>query len=87
VKLWEREMRIVRGAVDGEKVSESEFLHAISFFSDLTGIEIRANLSYVGAIPTEETRSDLSKLSAWFQKHGSRIYWSKSEESVELRTL
>ena len=84
LELWAAYSRDVESALQGVQYNDS-LENASRFFRDVSGIEIRFEHSYVGALPTEETRSDWDRVRAWFEGHKARLFWSEAAQRVRVK--
>jgi hypothetical protein len=85
IRAWHVHESNLASAVAGISVND-DFDEACLFFEQLTGISVHANLSTIGALPTEETRQDLEKIRRWYKENKHRLYWDASTNSVRLRS-
>lgn len=85
--IWEDHERIVSLFIRGtkEEIDFDRYAKACSFFSHLTGIEIRNDMGYVGLMPTRRAVEDIRDIQGWFKLNGDRLYWDAEHQAVILK--
>lgn len=80
---WRRNERIVDNAVKGRSDCD-EYLRAVIFFGEITGLEIRGNTSTLGLLPNEYTARDFMQVKNWCKKNCRNLYWGEASQSVKI---
>jgi hypothetical protein len=84
-RIWhEQEVVFKKAALEGS-LKNDEFDRACLFFEQITGLEMHANLSTLGALPTAETVHDLERIQAWYKINAYRLYWDEAARKVRVR--
>jgi len=82
--IWRHHEEAVERALSGVSKDE-EFAEACLFFQRLTNIDLHGDGTFIGWIPTQQTKRDLIRLRAWHRANGKRIYWDPASKSVKVR--
>ena len=80
--LWKSHERIMQDALAGKPYSIEEFGAACTFFTELTGIEIRGNGSYFGWLPNEYTAEDFERVRDWYVVNKDKLCFDEQTVSV-----
>jgi len=83
LEIWQQHETAIQRAVDGY-IIDDEFRDACEFFLELTGIDVRGDGSYIGWLPTEETKEDLVSLQLWLDENRQRLDWDRDQREVTL---
>jgi len=83
-EIWLRHEAAVVRALEGHQEND-EFVKAVDFFADLTGIEIHVNIFTMGYLPEPEARNDLELIRAWYTKNKASLYYDADSDRVEVR--
>jgi len=83
-EIWRHHEEVVALAIEGKQEGD-QFIEAVLFFAELTGVEIEVNMSTMGFIPKTETIRDLERVREWYAEHRECLYYDAVRESVRLR--
>lgn len=84
--IWKKHERVMEGALAGRPHVIEKFGAACSFFTRLSGIEIRGNGSFFGWLPNQDTAVDFEKVKIWYAENKDRLYWDEQSKSVQVRS-
>lgn len=84
-EIWSHHEDVVARAIEGRQEGD-QFIEAVLFFAELTGIEIEVNMSTMGLIPKPETGRDLERIREWYAEHRECLYYDDAAEAVRRRS-
>ena len=71
--VWEKHWHVLSNNLEHD-VPIRDYISAVKFFEDTTGISGGASYSYVGRMPSLDLGGDLKRWDEWFQANGPSLY-------------
>lgn len=72
---WSANERILEDIIAGKTFNQDEFVRAVDFFGELTGIQSQDEGTDIGRVPNEHLREDLDRWRAWYAANAPRLRW------------
>jgi hypothetical protein len=79
---WLQHERVLVRILDGHKFDQKEFVDAIRFFEETTGIPSRDSKTYVGRVPNKQLAEDLDRWRAWYAANKGSLFVDPSTGRV-----
>jgi hypothetical protein len=83
-EIWMSHESAVELALDGQQ-RDDDFVEAVRFFSDVTGIEIDVEIFSLGYLPGPHAKEDLTKIQAWYEQNADRLYFDEDWLNVRVQ--
>jgi hypothetical protein len=81
---WKSQEEVVVNILQGRPFNEKEFVAAVDFFQQTTGLPSHDSGTYIGRIPNEQLQKDLEGWRDWYRQNEAFLYWNPATGRIEV---
>ena len=84
-KIWKHHEQVIVRITEEKEFDQGEFVDAVEFFEETTGIPSRDRFTDIGRLPNENLREDLERWAAWYAENQANLRWDPKAKKVLVR--